>query len=422
MYSSYPLYSLYTHYTHLGSHLNAYKGTSDYLPMAKWLGSLRSNSEYRQHLEGAPPGVAEAVGIKMVQPPMHFTDASKRATSPISMETVGSGLSSGGSTYDEVARSILSDSEDLGSCGDGTSSVNGIIRSRRSSSTVNARFARRRRARQAIVECGGKIGVDHHEPSLYPIPGKAISKYHRVNGKDKARALARPYVGMNMNHMRRHISTGNGDGRAASNWIGSLRSNAKGADGGYIEYMKRVEEICDNKEGDKNENAMFDSKKADDEEVGNEKVEGERKETTDQISGERKKLKGATTALTKSKRRKGKKEKGETKYVGNKTQAQMDGVPLSMRWQKPNNTKGYLRMKQQLNRGTVKEVAKNFSLRGHFYSSNNATGWMRTSNTSSTSVVNTKEQEKEKRLRRMAYGNASAIRFKLKKKQGGWVE
>ena len=56
--------------------LEMYRGTGDYLPMAKWLGSLRNNSEYRQHLEGAPPGVAEASGVRMVQPPMHYTNAS----------------------------------------------------------------------------------------------------------------------------------------------------------------------------------------------------------------------------------------------------------------------------------------------------------------------------------------------------------
>ena len=47
---------------------------------------------------------------------------------------------------------------------------------------------------------------------------------------------------MNMNHMRRHIATGHGDGRAASNWIGSLRSKAKGADGGYRQYAEKKEE------------------------------------------------------------------------------------------------------------------------------------------------------------------------------------
>ena len=43
---------------------------------------------------------------------------------------------------------------------------------------------------------------------------------------------------------------------------------------------------------------------------------------------------------------------GKTKYQGNKAQAQMDGVPVNMRWTKPTDkTKGYLKLKKKLNRG-----------------------------------------------------------------------
>ena len=344
-----------------GMSLQSYKGTGDYLPMAKWLGSLRNNAEYRQHLEGAPPGVAEAVGVKMVQPPMHYTGASSSATSPQHDGTTerGSGGSGGRSdgglhiAYDQVTRSILSEVNDEIEGGSGSSEGGSIIHQgqRRRSELSEARIARRRRARQAIVECGGKIGIDHHEPSLYPLPGQHTSKYHRSKGNDKARALARPYVGMNMNHMRRHIATGNGDGRAASNWIGSLRSKAKGADGGYCDYMKTSNERkrrddTTKEEKQRERDAVPKAREAMPEaEEAKEDGGGGVVDVGSKVS-----LRELTKQQSRKTKRRVKCEsgRGETKYMGNKTQAQMNGVPNSMRWQKPNEygdtTSGYLRM------------------------------------------------------------------------------
>ena len=63
----------------------------------------------------------------------------------------------------------------------------------------------------------------------YPKPGETHSKYFNKHSVDAIRARQRPYVGMNMNDVRMHITTGHGDGKAASHWVGGLRSNANGA-------------------------------------------------------------------------------------------------------------------------------------------------------------------------------------------------
>jgi hypothetical protein len=111
-------------------------------------------------LEGAPPGLAEAVGVKMVQPPMHYTSASSRASSPRNEGEEG-GANGGGeeesyfsNAYDEVARSILSEA-------DNEREGNNVIHSGKGelSDMAQARLARRRRAKEAIVDCGGKIGI-----------------------------------------------------------------------------------------------------------------------------------------------------------------------------------------------------------------------------------------------------------------------
>ena len=406
-----------------GKNLSAYKGTGDFLPMARWLGSLRNNAEYRKHLEGAPPGVAESVGVRMVQPPMHYTAGadSKRSRRH---NAVNSGdekemMLLSQTAYDEVSRSILSDGATGrgggGTSGSGTpSSVSPedvIHRGSRIPSKISMeRRARRKRAERAIAECGGKIGIDHHEPSLYPLPGQHVSRYHRGRGNDKARALARPYVGMNMNHMRRHIATGNGDGRAASNWIGSLRCKAKGADGGYMEYMRGVEERKTMRD-ETEMNGNRDGSGTDNREK-REGKEDKKREDGDDLD--------VSTELTRGKRNPDKRSKhGKTQYMGNKTQAQMDGVPVNMRWKKPNEfgdtTRGYLRMKERLYRGSIREVAGKWRLRGE---TPDHRTWMR----SSDDLTSKRSAEEERRRRRMEYGNAYAKRFKRKKKIGGWVD
>ena len=455
-----------------GGLLHEYKGTGDYLPMAKWLGSLRNNSEYRQHLEGAPPGIAEAVGVRMVQPPMHYSTASESMRSRTSndknnhnlqnvldeklfdneMRTRMNGTETG-IAYDDVTRTILSD--------DYNENVNGhnvpsslspddiIHRGKRPTKIISERRARRRRAQRAINDCGGKIGIDHHEPSLYPLPGQYVSRFHRSSGKDKARALARPYVGMNMNQMRRHISTGNGDGKAASNWIGSLRSKAKGADGGYMEYMHRVEE--QRRKGVRNENEHVEqetNRNRESNEEGNDYGGTEKMKniSTDMMNSDQSNSNNRnnntntlntskrSNKFNKSNRRNERNERnernvrnvrnpGKTQYMGNKTQAQMNGVPVNMRWMKPNEygdtTKGYLRMQDRLYRPSLREVANKFALRDDTCNIHGKTG---TRLNCSNDLSSKKSQEEQRRRRRMEYGNAYAQRFKRKTKVGGWVD
>lgn len=123
----------------------------------------------------------------------------------------------------------------------------------------------------------------------------------------------------------------------------------------------------------------------------------------------------------------GKGARGETKYVGNKTQAQMDGVPVSMRWEKPNvhgnTTRGYLRMKEKLYRGSINEMFQKFSLSGRGRRSDTgATTAVAWTNSSSNNAKNVKEEAIEKRRRRMQYGDRMAVRFKKKKRTGQWVD
>lgn len=458
--------------------LEMYRGTGDYLPMAKWLGSLRNNSEYRRHLEGAPPGVAEASGVRMVQPPMHYTNASSVVRhGHFPGEVGGGGPSSSGdlfssssgdpAAYEEVARNFLNgsgvDENGEGDGEDGDGDVGSVIHRgrQRARELREERAARVRRAQSAIADCGGKIGSDHHEPSLYPLPGQHVSKYHCMTGNDKARALARPYVGMNMNQMRRHIATGNGDGRAASNWIGSLRSSAKGADGGYREYMvemerrrgeeeKRERRMTEPLEGEEEERERVDISR-DGGEAGGARgsggaggADGERgreRRGPRRVSINRKAWQevargGGGRSKQRMGRRRSKREgagrgkisnnatmmlrkKKETEYVGDKTSAQMSGVPIGMRWTKANefgdDTRGYLRMQEKLYRPPVSEEVRKFRLRGETPDHNT---WMRSSN----DLTSKKSMEEERRRRRMEYGNVYAERFKKKKKKGGWVE
>ena len=267
----------------------------------------------------------------------------------------------------------------------------------------------------------------HH----YPLPGQPNSKYHRNQGNDKARALARPYVGMNMNHMRRHIATGHGDGRAASNWIGSLRSKAKGADGGYRQYAERMEEQKGKEESGSQER-LFARTTMEEEGAGGESHKESNSSSQRDIDMDTK-VQSKRTEMVQPRRQKitrrragGKGARGETKYVGNKTQAQMDGVPVSMRWEKPNvhgnTTRGYLRMKEKLYRGSINEMFQKFSLSGRGRRSDTgattAVAWTNSSN----NAKNVKEEAIEKRRRRMQYGDRMAVRFKKKKRTGQWVD
>ena len=157
-----------------------------------------------------------------------------------------------------------------------------------------------------------------------------------------------------MNVMRRHITVGHGDGRAASNWIGSLRSRACGADGAYGKSGLGLQLLNHREDASRKQstNRSFEQKqKADSKEETNLTVFAKKKRQDD--------LDSSLTEKTQS---------GDTKYQGNKTQAQMDGVPISMRWRKVNafgdKTKGYLRLKEKLYRGSCREVASHWQLRG----------------------------------------------------------
>ena len=215
------------------------------------IGSLAN--AHRQHLEGAPPGIANTNnGIRMVQPPMRYTsnnDEGKKSKSGDQSNTSayvdGDSVLSSSKGSDRISRiikaqmeSIIADPDDVGNgSGDGPHlesepdandasteacappsisrvgmSYGDVANERifaeadvdeETKAKMKARAARRQRAQMAIADWGGKIGIDHHEASSYPLPGKTVSKYHHISGRDKARALARPYVGMNMNVMRR---------------------------------------------------------------------------------------------------------------------------------------------------------------------------------------------------------------------------
>ena len=243
---------------------------------------------------------------------------------------------------------------------------------------------------------------------------------------------------MNMNHMRRHIATGHGDGRAASNWIGSLRSKAKGADGGYRQYAEKKEEQ-ERKEESGSQERLF-ARTTMEEEEEEEEEEGESNnsshrdiDTKEQLEQPEQSEQPRRTEMAQPRRQKivrrragGKGARGETKYVGNKTQAQMNGVPVSMRWEKPNvhgnTTRGYLRMKEKLYRGSINEMFQKFSLSGRGRRSDTGTATVAWTNSSSNNAKNLKEEAIEKRRRRMQYGDRMAVRFKKKKRTGQWVD
>ena len=104
----------------------------------------------------------------------------------------------------------------------------------------------------------------------------------------------------------------------------------------------------------------------------------------------------------------------------------MDGVPVSMRWEKPNvhgnTTRGYLRMKEKLYRGSINEMFQKFSLSGRGRRSDTgATTAVAWTNSSSNNAKNVKEEAIEKRRRRMQYGDRMAVRFKKKKRAIGYA-
>ena len=441
-----------------GEHLNTYRGTGAYMQIANWIGSLRENARYREHLEGAPPGVAEAhQGVRMVQPPMRYTSNSKEGSESGGRDSMShrehadeGNLANSTQTRNRISRIVeaqmesikqetMALSQDDNSLqgpdpeGDPLStdprappsisrvgiSYGDVAQKRifkevkiddQAKAKLRARAARRRRAQLAIIDCGGKIGIDHHEPSLYPLPGQSVSKYHHGRGRDKARALARPYVGMNMNVMRRHIAIGHGDGRAASNWIGSLRSRPCGADGAYgksgsgLQLLKEREEEAQRK-------TTFQAAPSSLRDAGSEtktaggKGDGETKVI---VRVEEKSLVSSSGAVPSS---------VKTKYQGNKTQAQMDGVPVGMRWTKPTKaekTDGYLKLKKKLYRGTFREVSQKWRLR----QDTPDTGTRMSTNEN----LARRKEEVSRRSRRQAYGDAAAKRFARKKHHGGWFD
>ena len=448
-----------------GDHLDTCRGTGAYLQIANWIGSLRENAHYREHLEGAPPGVAEAhPGVRMVQPPMRYTsnpkgvDALGRNGTPgrdaradqdnLLSSTQSSNMISRivEAQMDSIMQDTLSSSQGGGSpTGSDANNVNnnnnlhdsgsatdprappsisrvgisyGDVAQKRIFKAANldeetkakmkARAARRRRAQIAIVDCGGKIGIDHHEPSLYPLPGQTVSKYHRGRGRDKARALARPYVGMNMNVMRRHIAIGHGDGRAASNWIGSLRSRPCGADGAYGKSGVGLQ-LLKEREDEARRNAAFQATTSSLRDGVSATTSGSGDDETKlMVRTEERRLMSSSAPSPAS---------GKSKYQGNKTQAQMDGVPVGMRWTKPTDaekTKGYLRLKKKLYRGTFREVSQKWRLR----EDTPDTGTRMSTNEDLAG----REEKISRRSRRQAYGDAAAKRFARKKKRGGWFD
>ena len=149
----------------------------------------------------------------------------------------------------------------------------------------------------------------------YPKPGETHSKYFNKHSADAIRARQRPYVGMNMNDVRMHITTGHGDGKTASHWVGGLRSNANGA----MEATSRKK--------------MFTSKSGSNDDFA------DKTRTIDKVSTFNKEQQYKIRKKSSEMRNKTGRD-SSSQYIGNKTAALMSGVPQSMRRYKINLTNG----------------------------------------------------------------------------------
>ena len=343
-------------------HVEAHLGTAHGLPVALWAGSLRDNSNYSEKVKGVKP--------------MRFATSLRgdgRSKSSVSVPSEGRMPSTASTSASEkLADRILDGSSKKKNKG-------------KQSEIMKRSAARRKRISELMKNIRGDGWNDGREYN-YPLPGKTKSKYFK-GGIDASRAHQRPYVGMNMNSVRMHIATGNGDGKAASNWVGTLRSTAKGASGGSEEALAKENSSHRNDAGEL---------------------------ISDEITGQNKI--GRPHGITE---KKAENKDVESKYVGNKTEAQMTGVPVGMRRYKVkvaiNSSrlnspgKAYLRLAEKLAAPLVNEQASKFRMRDD-------TPHSRTRlHVSNANDAKKKKTEVDRRNRRRAYGHAAAARFKAEK-------
>ena len=352
-------------------HVDQYLGTCDGIPMARWAGSLRDNAKYADRVKGVKP--------------MRFS------------KTLGpDGRSMSSSRVRKKEAEVKANMQSTISSSDLKSAYKEMIHNPNLKTKAIEKKLRQRKNRISRIlkySQNSELGNGKYK---YPKPGQTCSKFYKRNSIDAKRARQRPYVGMNMNGVRMHITTGHGDGKAASHWVGSLRDDANGANGGTFNGNNDN----NNKNSEENNNS-------------NDNVNNE-SETLSNGDVDDKKLTASKTGIVESKSN----SNNGSQYVGNKTSALMSGVPQSMRRYKVNLTNGvtsspskaYILLANALATPLINEHASKFRFRDD------------TPHTAARLHIKAtdkkiKKKETERRNRRNAYGDQDAARFKKMKEE-----
>ena len=351
-------------------HIQQYMGTCDGIPIARWAGSLRDNARYANRVKGVKP--------------MRFS------------KTLGAdGRSILGSRRNKGVPIETKKAFADASVNDLKSAYSEMINDPDMDTKAIEKKVRERKSRlNRIMKMSNNTKLLLEQEHNYPKPGETHSKYFNEHSADAIRARQRPYVGMNMNDVRMHITTGHGDGKAASHWVGGLRSNANGA----MEATSR--------------------KKKSSSESGSTDNFVKKIRTSDKISTSNKEQQYKIRKKSSEMRNKTGRDYS-SQYIGNKTAALMSGVPQSMRRYKINLTNGltsspskaYNLLANALATPLLNEHAMKFRFRDD-------TPYTSTRLHIKASDEKFKKREIKTRRRRNMYGEQAAARFKkLKEKK-----
>jgi hypothetical protein len=346
-------------------HIDQYLGTCDGIPMARWAGSLRDNAKYANRVKGIKP--------------MRFSTA----LGSDGRSLTSSRLSKNNATGETIVRATVSSNDIKSACKEML--YNPDLKTKE----IEKKLRKRKEQINRILKDAENTKIDSGKYK-YPKPGQTKSKFYKKNSIDAKRAHQRPYVGMNMNDVRMHIAPGHGDGKAASHWVGSLRSDANGANGGN----NSIDNIFDNKNSNTSQNGDVQSSEATTRNNNNNSVEDE--------NGMKESKSNSTSS----------------KYIGGKTSALMSGVPHSMRRYRVDVTNGvtsspskaYMILANALATPLINEHASKFRFRDDTpYTAS------RLHIKATDKII--KEKEIEKRNRRNAYGDKAAARFRKMKEE-----